>query len=122
MGADVADEGGGGITQRFVRGKGGVQAGDQGAADDDAVGKVGHLSRGVAVADAEADANGDVGLAFQGADVGGNRFGLCFLRAGDAAQGDEVEEAAGVLEDGLAVVVGATSMMGVMPLACSAAS
>ena len=57
MGADVADEGGSGVRQRLFGLKGGVQAGDQRATDDDAVGKRRHLPRGFAVADAEADAD-----------------------------------------------------------------
>ena len=39
MGADVADEGGGGVAQRLFGVKGGVQAGNQGAADNNAVGE-----------------------------------------------------------------------------------
>ena len=64
MGADVADEGGGGVAQRLFGVKGGVQAGNQGAADNDAVGEFCHLPRGFAVADAKADADGDVSLVF----------------------------------------------------------
>ena len=64
------------------------------------------MPRGFSVADAEADADGDVGLVFQRADVGGDGVGLRFLCAGNAAQRDEVEEAASVGEDVLAAVGG----------------
>ena len=41
-----------------------MQAGNQGATDDDAIGEFRHLSRRFAVADAETDADGDVSLVF----------------------------------------------------------
>ena len=102
MGADVGGEGARGVGKAVAVFRRLMQAGDQRAADDDAVGKVRHAAGSHAVADAEADADGQAGVGFEGADVGGDGVGIGPFGAGHAAQRDEVEEAARVLHDGAA--------------------
>ena len=97
-GAEVLDFGGHALGE-VGGGGGGADDVDEGGADDDAVGHGGELVRVLAVADAEAEADGQGAELLHFGGVLADRLDIQSAFAGGAGLGDEVEESAGFVRD-----------------------